>query len=443
MVAKAWNNYWFQSTPLVNLAACRIVIVAFQVFWLLYIDYFTLFREYSALPSSLFDPLPALKIITLPFGWNYRPSFEVLIMGYWITIVAGILAIVGLWTIFGLLVFAIGNVFLQAYFYSFGDYHHPEAVLMIVLCIFVLTPAGKALSFDELRSQIKQNVNNKRFQSFNSLDKTSIFAKWPLLLTQWMLALIYLDAAMSKLSRSGLDWMNGYTLQYYLLHDGLLWDAKLGVWLAHQHNLVVIISWMSMIFEATFFFVLIFPKLAWIYVPMGIGFHTGIYMTMRAPFFQLMILYSVFVPWLGMIRFCSRRIGMKTSNKKAEILYDGHCLLCIRSMTVIRYIDWFNCLAYTDLETIWPNKEKRYPGISLQECQKEMHLLLPDGTVHRGFFAFRKIIRYTPLLWPLLIVVYMPGMSWVGPKVYHCVASTRARIQQCNSESCSIHYRQP
>ncbi len=440
MLTKVWNNYWFPPTPVINLAICRILIVTFQLFWLIFVDYFGLFREYSALPSSLYDPLPVLQFITLPFGSNYCPSHETLIAIYWITIASGILAVIGLWTTCGLLLFAIGNIFLQAYFYSFGDYHHPEAVMMIVLCILVLSPAGKTLSLDELRGYLKRNIQAKRFQSLNSRDTTGIFARWPLLLTRWLLALTYLDAATSKLSRGGLDWMNGYTLQYYLLHDGLLWNAELGVWLAHQHTLVLILSWMSILFEGAFFLILIVPKSAWVFLPAGIGFHIGIFLAMRAPFFQLMILYCVFIPWSVLLDYFSRRYRTVPSKKKPEILYDGECQLCVRSMTVIHYFDWLNSLACIDLETIWPHKEKNYPGMSLEACRKEMHLLLPDGTVYKGFFAFRKIIKYTPVLWPLLIFVYLPGMSWIGPKIYLRVASTRAKFQPCDSGSCSIHH---
>ena len=33
----------------------------------------------------------------------------------------------------------------------------------------------------------------------------------------------------------------------------------------------------------------------------------------------------------------------------------------------------------------------------------------PTGRVTRGFFAFRRILRESPLMWPFLPSVYMPG----------------------------------
>ena len=44
--------------------------------------------------------------------------------------------------------FLVGNVFLISHFYSFGDYHHTEAPLIIVLFVLTLSPSGRSLSVD-------------------------------------------------------------------------------------------------------------------------------------------------------------------------------------------------------------------------------------------------------------------------------------------------------
>ena len=50
------------------------------------------------------------------------------------------------------------------------------------------------------------------------------------------------------------------------------------------------------------------PALALIYLPLGLGFHTGIWVTMRAPFFTFMALYAAFVPWSAVYRWlCEKR----------------------------------------------------------------------------------------------------------------------------------------
>ena len=117
------------------------------------------------------------------------------------------------------------------------------------------------------------------------------------MLIQWLCALIYFSSAKWKLLVSGMEWMNGYTLQYYFLADGLQNGRPLGVWFAQFHTAACWLSWITMFFEATFFLVLVFPWLAWVYLPLGVALHTGIYLTLGAPFFQFIVVYAVFVPW--------------------------------------------------------------------------------------------------------------------------------------------------
>ncbi|ERT05445.1 hypothetical protein M595_4561 [Lyngbya aestuarii BL J] len=39
---------------------------------------------------------------------------------------------------------------------------------------------------------------------------------------------------------------------------------------------------------------------------------------------------------------------------------------------------------------------------------------------------------------PLRLVLYLPGSSTFGPKIYTFVASRRQRFSQCSFETCSI-----
>ena len=447
---KRWRGYWFQRTPLIYLAVCRVVFVAFQLLQLSLLDRRGEFARLSALPGELYHPLPILRLLTLPVewatvgavhwrAWQFQPSASVLEWVYWVTYLAGVLALIGFKTNPSLFVFATGSIFLQAFFYSFKDFHHPEAMLMIALAVLAFSPAGRVLSIDDLRRRLAFSLKRQKFVDFHLAQRRSALAWWPLLLIQWTFALVYFSAALSKLKGGGIDWANGYTLQYYLLQDGVRWGSALGVWLSGQHTLVWLASWMSLIFEGTFFLVVLVPVLAWIYIPAGIAFHTGVYATMRAPFFHYFPLYLVFIPWLPAGSAILRWLGLAKSDKKPEILFDGQCPLCIRSMTVLRYFDWFDCLTLRDLEqhgsSLRPNSGK----VALQDLRREMHLITPDGAVRQGFFAFREALKYLPLLWPVLALLYVPFATMFGPKVYGFVAARRARWQQCDFDTCAVH----
>jgi hypothetical protein len=228
---------------------------------------------------------------------------------FWLTLAAGFLALIGLMTNPSLILFAAGNLLMVSFYYSFGDYHHPEAILLIALIILAFSPAGGVLSLDAVLKRQKPEPGTKKEISMDILEKRSRLAAWPLLLIQWMYVLIYTSAAISKLAKGGLDWMNGYTLQYFMFRDALRWDSDLGMLIASSFFLSLVLSWFAILFESTFFLVIPFPKLALVYVPMGIAMHTAIYLTQRAPFPQFIVLYAVFVPWASIFKTLRARFN--------------------------------------------------------------------------------------------------------------------------------------
>jgi Vitamin K-dependent gamma-carboxylase len=301
---KAWRKYWFRPVPLVYLGLLRIVAVGAQLIMLLMEDGYGLrqLAGLASLPDSMYKPLPALQAFLLPFGLDARPSFALVTVIYWITAVAGIGALVGWMSRFSLLLFAVGNTFLQAFAYSFGDLHHREALMIITLWLLAVAPAGGALSLD---SYLASRNSSRR----KGLRKRSIFAAWPLLLVQNLFGLIYLDAALRKLYAGGFDWVNGYTLQYYLYSDASRRGSAFGLWLAQQHTAARVLSWVTILWEGTFFLVLFFPRLVWLYVPLGIGLHAGMALTGVASFPQFMALYAAFIPLLW--KYGGRAVAVK------------------------------------------------------------------------------------------------------------------------------------
>jgi len=436
---RSWRNYWFRPAPLVNLAVCRIIITGWQLVYLYDLFASGHVRQLSAVPDKLYDPLPLLHLLILPFGWMARPSFEVLAVIGVVTFVAGVLSLVGLKTRVSLVVFALGILFLGSFKYSFGELHHPDAVMAITLPLLALSPAGETLSLDDLRRRMQRATREQAFTPFRLSDDLSAFARWPLLMVQWLFSLIFFSAAISKLTASGLEWMNGHTLQHILLRDSLRWGSPIGQWLSRFHFPAVLLSWGTMICEGTFFLVLIVPRLAWFYVPLATGMVAGFYLAMHANFLQYVALFSVFVPWSALAVYLSARGRREPAQAKPEVLYDDRCPLCIRSMVLLRYADVFDRLTLSGLEARWPEVAARYPGVSLADCQREMHVVFPDGSIARGFFAFRRLLPSLPPLWPLLPLFHAPGAARLGPKIYRFVAANRPRFESCPDGSCPIH----
>jgi hypothetical protein len=293
-----WDHYWFRPAPLLDLAMMRILAVAGQL-----ILYFFVwnpidndFVKLAEIPH-MYEPLAAVRFFMRPFGVDNMPSLLSMVIIFWATVLAGLLATVGLWTNIAVFLFACGTLFMQAYSYSFGDFHHPEAIMAIMLFVLAFSPCGRVLSVDSRR----------RGAAGSLADSQSSFAAWPRKVLLCLFSLIYLSAAYYKWITGGWAWLNGYTLQFYLLQDGLRWNAELGPWLAGHHGLAVIMSWVCVLFEAGFFLVLFFPRLLWVALPLGFGMHVGIKLLMNASFWEYQIFYLALIPWAAALHWYQLR----------------------------------------------------------------------------------------------------------------------------------------
>jgi hypothetical protein len=297
-----WSDFWFKDAPYFDLAVLRLVFVSFQCFFLLDSSFGSL-SYFLSLPQEMFHALPTLKLFLLPWGWQHAPDADVMYTIFWVTVFAGMTSFIGLLTPLSMLVFAVGNVFIQAFLFSFGDMHHPEAIMNIALLAVALGPSGKVLSVDSWISQRLKPGN----QPTPLLEYSSPHAYWSIRFLQCFFPLMYLSAVFSKLTTEGaaytLDWPNGFTLQYYLILDHLRKGGGLGIWVASHHTIVQMVQFLVLTFQATFFLVVFFPRLRWIYLPLGLMFHIGIYLTLQAPFPQWLLVYAVYVPWAQAIKW--------------------------------------------------------------------------------------------------------------------------------------------
>jgi hypothetical protein len=290
---RSWNDYWFRPAPVFDLAMVRIIVVGTQLLLLLFYGNYAADRLalYAGLDPAMYVAHPLFRILTLPFGLDYRPDAETLVIVRYIAIASGFLSIVGLLTNISLAVFLYTNLFIIMHFYSFGDFHHTEAPLILTLAFITLSPAGRVLSIDRL-------LRGRSGSEPGMLEETSPHARWPILLAQWMFALIYISAFLEKLVFiGGLDWANGYTLQYHMAHNSLWRGSLIGLWMQQFWHLIIIGQWAVLLFQGTFWLSLLFPRLKWLYVPVGFMFHVTILVALNAIFFEWMGVYAVFVPW--------------------------------------------------------------------------------------------------------------------------------------------------
>ena len=128
-----------------------------------------------------------------------------------------------------------------------------------------------------------------------------------------------------------------------------------------------------------------------------------------------------------------------------DVIYDDQCGFCIRSLKVCRALDRGRRLRFHGASAfrLKPEATKQregraaFPQLAGADFENAMFAIARDGSVTRGFFAFRRIAREVPLMWPLLLLLFFPGSGLVGPLVYAWVARNRGRFG-CESEVCDL-----
>jgi len=434
----AWRNYWFRPGPVIDLAIARIAAVGFQLlnffFWARPSDDFVSFSE----QPHLYNPLALLRLVFRPISPDWFPTIGTMEGIYAATVLFGILALVGLATNISLLFFALGSAVLQAHAYSFNEFHHPEAILAFMLAFLALSPSGRALSVDRLILRLRDTIRVRRFTPSRPLEETSDAARWPVLALIWMFSLIYASAGFYKLKAAGLDWLNGYTLRYFLLQDGLRWDIPFSIGPAQHQVFALAMSYGSLLFELTFFLTILFPVLVPVYAVLGVLAHIGIWELMRAGFWEFLVLYLALVPWTRVLSAARQALEPAAARRRMEMIYDGECFLCLRSMAVIDSLDWLDLVRPSAFQNEGVKERCAKLGITPLDTRRELHLILPDQTIYRGFFAFRRLAWMVPALLPFAPLMYLPGAAWAGPRVYRIIASSRRRFETCENDACRI-----
>ena len=124
--------------------------------------------------------------------------------------------------------------------------------------------------------------------------------------------------------------------------------------------------------------------------------------------------------------------------QKAVVIYDGQCPLCLRSVRILKALDWCNVLAYADAR-----QGEQVPALPVpvkpERFLEEMHLLTPDGqTVYHGFRAFRWMAWRLPPLWVVAPLLHLPGAETLGQRLYLWIARNRFRLLPCHGGVCTL-----
>ena len=108
------------------------------------------------------------------------------------------------------------------------------------------------------------------------------------------------------------------------------------------------------------------------------------------------------------------------------VLYDGDCPMCVFQMKLLTWLDWCNQARLVPLAD--PLARSLAPWLRREDLLAAVHCVTPQGRVYRGARCIRFIGMRMPLLVPLALILWIPGVIWVAEKLYAWVARNRYAI---------------
>jgi uncharacterized membrane protein YphA (DoxX/SURF4 family) len=321
---KVWlarlERHWFEPRPEFDLGVFRVLFGA----WLLYTWFARLWprlEQATSRPAELALPPTLIRWLGLPV-----PVPEAALdVARWVFPLLALLVLVGLFTRVALVLATVLFVWFEGSHNAWGYTSHSTALPALVLVILCLAPGIERHSLDARK--------NSRL----SLEPASA---WPARLVLLLIVLFYAASGLSKLRYSGLGWLDGETLAFYLsggsprgtgspqrfiadpeldaalrFRDGIglvdyTWVAsppQLARRLSEHGWLMKATSALVLLLELSFPLALVGRRLRALYLGSAAAFHLGVYWLLRIDFMAYLVSYTLFVDWRSLGRWLRAR----------------------------------------------------------------------------------------------------------------------------------------
>lgn len=134
----------------------------------------------------------------------------------------------------------------------------------------------------------------------------------------------------------------------------------------------------------------------------------------------------------------ARKVSEGTAARNRHVvLYDSECPLCAFQMKTLTWLDWLNRLSLAPISD--PEATALAPDLTREQLLEAIHCVDLDGKIHRGARCIRFVGMRLPLLIPVALILWIPGVIWVAEKVYMWISRNRHLLSRwfgC-SEACA------
>ena len=120
------------------------------------------------------------------------------------------------------------------------------------------------------------------------------------------------------------------------------------------------------------------------------------------------------------------RNSMSSENNSSDaiiVLYDSDCPLCTFQMKSLTWLDWLNRIKFL------PIKDSQAavvaPGLTREDLLEAIHCVTADGEIYRGARCIRFLGMRMPLLVPVSLFLWLPGVIWIAENFYMWISRNR------------------
>jgi predicted DCC family thiol-disulfide oxidoreductase YuxK len=412
-LAALWRAIWFTpsaTTPLeltrIGLAAALLAHYGFATPYLLSFWGDNGWMPRKLLAEEVDDPLYQSLFFYFHADWQLV-AFHWLFLGCCLALLLGWRTSVVKWVVL------IGQISYDhrnpMFFYGVDKI---LAALLLILCV---APIGRELSLDRVRA-------------VRAAKRENLAARPPLIETEWTgacIRLMQIQMAVlffySAVAKAGDDWRGGDAVWTVFTTDEHFNPFILGIFAAH-YWLVNLATYGTLLIEIAYPF-LVWQRATRPFLLAGALFlHAQFALLMGLFYFSFVMMtgHMAFVrpEWLARLgAWWKRRIGAM------EMIYDGRCGFCVRSMAAFLAFDGLNQISVRDF------RRDPSPVVADAQLEKALFLVLPDGRALPGFEAYRHVVLRVPGLWWQVPFFYVPVLSrLVGVPLYGWIAANRGKL---------------
>jgi predicted DCC family thiol-disulfide oxidoreductase YuxK len=411
---RVWTLIWFQPSTTTPLEIVRIGVGSAVLFhYAMATPFLFVFWGYSDwMPRDV-----ALQYVEGPWMQSIHFYFSApwqLIAFHALFLFCGTAFVVGWRTCWVKWVVLVGHLS-----YDYGNLtlsYGAQSIAACLLFILCLAPVGRAISLDRVRAVRAAKRGNL---AATLPPYISPWAGACTRLVQLQMVILFFFSGVEKIR--GDEWWNGDAVWLAFTTTEFYNDVMLAV-LARQYWLAAVGTYATILIEIAYPFLIWQRRTRPFMLVAAVLLHLSFFFLLGLVYFSFMMIMghmSFLRPeWLARLRaWWDRKIG------DMEMIYDGRCGFCVRSMAWLLAFDGLRQIKIRNFRT------DPSPVVTDAQLEKALYLVLPDGRALPGFEAYRYVVLRVPGLWWMVPFFYVPFLSrLLGHPIYNWIAANRSRL---------------